>query len=51
MTNLARFSVGRMLLHLLAMLGRFAGFSDLASYADINGFLAADLRTRRTGEI
>jgi 2-methylisocitrate lyase-like PEP mutase family enzyme len=27
--------------------GRFAGFADLAPYADINGFLAADLRTRR----
>ena len=28
--------------------GRFAGFADLAPYADINGFLAADLRARRT---
>jgi hypothetical protein len=33
------------------MLSRFAGFSDLASYADVNGFLAADLRARRTGGI
>jgi len=31
--------------------GRFAGFADLAPYADINGFLAADLRARRTGGI
>lgn len=31
--------------------GRFAGFTDLASYADINGFLAADFRARRTGGI
>jgi 2-methylisocitrate lyase-like PEP mutase family enzyme len=28
--------------------GCFAGFADLAPYADINGFLAADLRARRT---
>ena len=28
--------------------GRFAGFADLAPYADINGFLAADLRVRQT---
>lgn len=27
--------------------GSFAGFSGLASYADINDFLAADLSTRR----
>jgi 2-methylisocitrate lyase-like PEP mutase family enzyme len=31
--------------------GRFAGFADLTPYADINGFLAADLRARRTGGI
>ena len=31
--------------------GSFAGFADLAPYADINGFLAADLRARRTGGI
>jgi len=31
--------------------GRFAGFADLAPYADINGFLAADLRARRMGRI
>ncbi len=28
--------------------GRFAGFADLARYAHINGFLAADLRARQT---
>ena len=28
--------------------GRFAGFADLTPYAHINGFLAADLRARRT---
>ena len=28
--------------------GRFAGFADLAPYAHINGFLAADLRARQT---
>ena len=31
--------------------GSFARFADLAPYADINGFLAADLRARRTGGI
>jgi len=31
--------------------GSFASFADLAPYADINGFLAADLRARRTGGI
>jgi len=31
--------------------GRFAGFADLMPYADINGFLAADLRARRAGGI
>jgi len=31
--------------------GRFAGFADLAPYADINGFFAADLRARRMGRI
>jgi 2-methylisocitrate lyase-like PEP mutase family enzyme len=28
--------------------GSFAGFAGLASYADINDFLAADLSTRQT---
>lgn len=28
--------------------GSFAGLADLASYSDINGFLAAGLRTRQT---
>jgi 2-methylisocitrate lyase-like PEP mutase family enzyme len=33
--------------HTLKSEGSFAGFADLAPYADINGFLAADLRARR----
>ena len=28
--------------------GRFAGFANMAPFADVNGFLAADLSTRRT---
>lgn len=31
--------------------GSFAGFAGLASYADINGFLAADLRERQSRSI
>ena len=31
--------------------GSFAGLADLAAYADINDFLASDLRTRQTHRI
>jgi 2-methylisocitrate lyase-like PEP mutase family enzyme len=31
--------------------GSFAGFAGLTSYADINGFLAADLRARQRRRI